>query len=54
MLNFILVHVFSCQCDRVVCYGERKQRAQNTSVTGGHINIVSSSVSESSSAEKSI
>ena len=38
-----------------MCYGERKQRAQNTSsVTGGHILGSSSSVSESSSAEKSI
>ena len=35
-------------------YGERKQRAQNMSVTGGHIVGSSSRVSESSSAEKSI
>ena len=40
--------------DRAVCYGERKQRAQKTSVTDGHIVGSSSSVSESSSAEKSI
>ena len=53
-----LASIPGCQCDRVVCYGERKRIAQlyaeYTSVTGGHILGSSSSVSESSSAEKSI